>query len=145
MGTKKVWLRSHVERSLMEIWQTPSLVRDPDGDYPFRGDTSMAWVGIDTDTKPWMVNVFAHAAQGVPGTVKVLREINELTGKARAVKVFWRYGYVIVQHSLLADAVTVRSLRHALDGVNAVADDIGPMFAALYDADTLFPSQVGRP
>lgn len=92
-----------------------------------------------------MVNVFAHAAQGVPRTVKVLREINELTGNACAVKVFWRYGYVIVQHSLLAEAVTVTSLRHALDGVNAVADDIGPMFAAMYDADTLLPSQTGRP
>ncbi|HEX7353837.1 MAG TPA: YbjN domain-containing protein [Mycobacteriales bacterium] len=145
MGTKKVWLRSHVERGLMEIWQTPTLVRDHDGDYPYRGQTSMAWVAIDTATKPWMINVVAQAARGVPRTVKVLREINELNGRARAVKVFWQQGFVTVQHSLLADAVTVRSLRHAVDGVTGVADDIGPMFAALHDAETMFPAEVSSP
>jgi len=138
---KKQLVRSHVERCLHEIWQTPTLVRDGDGDYPFRSETAACWVGIDTCVKPWVVNVFAHAAFDVVGNVKALREVNELNGRARSVRVFWRGGVVVVQQVLPVDTVGVKVLRHALDGVSSVADDIGPMFAAMYDGSTPYSSE----
>jgi hypothetical protein len=138
---KKQLVRSHVERCLHEIWQTPNLVRDGDGDYPFRSETAACWVGIDTSAKPWVVNVFAHAAFGVVGNVKALREVNELNGRTRTASVFWRGGVVIVQQVLLVDSVRVMTLGQALDSVSSVADDIGPMFAAMYDGSTPFTSE----
>jgi hypothetical protein len=138
---KKQLVRSHVERCLHEIWHTPALVHDSDRDYPFRSETAACWVRVDTSVKPWVVNVFAHAACGVDGTVKVLREVNEVSGRARVVTVLWYGGCVLVRQVMPADAVGVRSLRQALYSVSSVADEIGPMFAAMFDGSTPFAAE----
>ena len=60
----QVLLRSHVERCLQDIWDTPDLVIDDDGDYPYRRGTAMCWVSPFDGPVPG-VRVFAHAAYGL--------------------------------------------------------------------------------
>lgn len=65
-----VLLRSHVERCLQQIWDTPDLVTDTDGDYPYRWGTAACWVSVQPD--PPAVRVFGYAARGVRPTAALL-------------------------------------------------------------------------
>ena len=134
------WLRSHVERCLQDNWDLCRVQTDDDGDYPFRAGTSACWVQLEQGLSPASVAVFAHAATDVPGTVKVLREVNEVACAARFVSVFWCGGAVIVRRLILAADVDRASLEHTCEAVAAVAGDIGPMFASVFGGDTPFPA-----
>ena len=85
-GRILVMLRSHVERCLQDIWESPELITDPDADYPYRYGTAACWVSI-LDGPELGVRVFAHAAVGVRPSAKLAREVNELNDNAVWVKV----------------------------------------------------------
>ncbi|MFZ0324909.1 MAG: YbjN domain-containing protein [Actinomycetes bacterium] len=133
-------LRSHVERALQRHWECHDLVVDSDGDYPFRAGPAMVWVGIDEC--PPAVRVFAHAATGIKRSAKLLAEINELNANARWAKVFWSDGIVLVSRVLDLDGADAASIGRACDAVAVVAQDVGPMMAAVYGGATPFPPEV---
>jgi hypothetical protein len=142
---EKVWLRSHVERCLQDVWDEPDVVVDDDGDYPFRGETAAAWVRLETALDLWLVAVFAHAAFGVTPTVKLLKELDEIAASARAVSVFQTGGLVVVRQAVLAESVDVPSLRFAIDGVRTVADQVGQLVTTVYGGHTpLVPAGADR-
>lgn len=126
--------RSHVERCLQDLWERPDLLTDPDGDYPFRAVTSMCWVRVERD--PSAVRVFAYAATGVKRSAKLLTELNELNRSARWVTLHWYAGTVVVERALATTEVDRDSLRFALEAVVSVADEIGPMVAAVHGGGT---------
>jgi len=131
-------LRSHVERSLTELWSLSELETDCDEDYAFRSETAACWVSIVPGPDP-AVRVFAHAAYDVPKSVRLLTELNELNQRSRWAKVSWFNGAVLVDCAIHWTQVDCDSLERALDAVTGVADDIGTMVATVYGGRTPFP------
>ena len=86
--------------------------------------------------------ISAWAATGLTSSAKLLREVNEVNGRARGPKVFFDGGYVIVQQALIASSLDVDSFVFAVGAVSSIADDIGPMLAAVYGGSTCFPAEL---
>lgn len=138
-GRILVMLRSHVERCLQDIWESPELITDPDADYPYRYGTAACWVSI-LDGPELGVRVFAHAAVGVRPSAKLAREVNELNDNAVWVKVVLAGALVGVSAVLHWSAVDRIALELAVRQVGGVADDIGVLLAGVYGGHTPFPA-----
>jgi hypothetical protein len=132
------WLQSHVRQCLQEVWDVCRVQVDSDGDVPFRAGTTAGWVAA-VDGEPALVRVWAHAAVGVKATVAVLREINDINRRSRTAHVYWDDGIVIVEQAVRADTVDAATLAQAWDAVSTVANDLGPMLAAVHGGSTPFP------
>lgn len=104
-----MWLRSHVERCLQDVWELPRVVADDDG---------------------------AQAAFDVSPTAKLLRELDEIAAAARAVSVFHTGGLVVVRQARLADTVDRGSLWFAVGGLRTVADQAGQLVSTVYGGQT---------
>jgi hypothetical protein len=136
MAVEAAWFRAFVERSLQEVWGSSEVVKDDDGDYPFGAEGIAAWVSVEPP--PGLgVNVWSYAAGGVKGSVRVLREVNDLNLGARLGKVTWSNGNIRVDLRLPADQVSVRSLRRACAHVEGITSDIGQMFAVVHGGESV--------
>ena len=134
-ATQREWFINHV-KSLMSAITDEVIEADADGDFPVHGDTTQAWVRPETH-EPWGAHVFALAAHGVPLRAAVLKEINEINSRNAFVRVAWHSpGSVMVDYRLLADAVTEENLAAVIGRVMAVADQIGPLLAAVHGGST---------
>jgi hypothetical protein len=133
---KRRWFRAHVERLLMDHFETSSLVVDADGDVPFHQGSSACFVSVVQ--RPLGVRVWGLAAMGIKPTAGALREVNELNQRASLAKVVLVDGRVWVELRLPADQVSARSLARACGQVCSVADDIGSLFAGVYGGSTPF-------
>jgi Putative bacterial sensory transduction regulator len=131
MADQAEWFRAFVERSLQQVWESPGVVQDGDGDYPFGDESTTAYVTVEEELG-LAVCVWSYAACGVKGTVSVLREVNDLNISSRLCKVMWRDGVIRVELRLPADQVSVESLERACGHVEGVASDIGQMFAVVH-------------
>lgn len=139
-ATQHDWF-NHVVSALMATILPEPWAPDSDGDIPVRGDTAQAWVRVEA-REPWGVRVFALAAVGVPVKAAVLREINAANVADRGVRVVLTpTGSVIVDYLLFADAVSQDNLRAVLGRVLAVADEIGPVLAAVHGGSTPITAQ----
>jgi hypothetical protein len=139
--TELMWIRSHVELLLQQEWHACRVVADDDGDFPFRHGTAACYVSV-LPVDPPMVRVFGHAAFGVKPTLKVLREINDIQHRALSARVELRNDVVVVSQTLSPIGLTQPVLAQALDAVATVADDIGTLFAAMFDGRTPFPQEL---
>ena len=128
-------VRSHVERCLQDIWQVCRVPTDDDGDYPFRAGTAACWVRVDSQL-PVLVRVFGHAVVDVKRTAGLLRELNDVNSRARTTSAAWDAGVVRVSAMVHPEALGRASLRHALDAVATVSNDLGPMLASVYGGST---------
>src|SRR4051794_10541805 len=138
--TQHDWFHNFVSAMMAMILPEP-VVPDSDGDIPVHGDTALAWVRVEA-REPWGVRVFALAALGVPSKAAVLREINAVNLADRGVRVvLTTAGSVMVDYLLFADAVTQDNLRAVLGRVLSVADEIGPMLAAVHGGSTPITTQ----
>jgi hypothetical protein len=135
------WIRSHVELMLQREWEVCRVVADSDGDFPFRHGTAACYVSV-LDNEPPMVRVFAHAAYGLKPTLKVLREINEIQRRALSARVELRQDVVVVSQTISPIGLTQPVLAQAMDAVATVADDIGTLFAVMFDGRTPFEHEV---
>ena len=81
MADQAEWFRAFVERSLQEVWESPELVQDDDGDYPFGDEDAMSYVTVESGSHLG-VCVWSYAACGVKGTAGVLSEVNDLNKTA---------------------------------------------------------------
>jgi hypothetical protein len=136
-----MWIRSHVEVLLQREWEMCRIAEDGDGDFPFRRGTAACYVSV-LDNDPPMVRVFAHAAYGLKPTLKVLREINEIQRRALSARVELRNDVVVVSQTLSPIGLTQPVLAQAMDAVATVADDIGTLFAVMFDGRTPFDHEV---
>jgi hypothetical protein len=135
-------VRSHVERCLQDIWQVCRVSVDDDGDYPFRAGVAACWVRVDSQA-PVLVRVFGHAVVGVKRSAGLLRELNDVNSRARTTSAVWDDGVVRVSTMVHPEALGRGSLRHALDAVATVSNDLGPMLASVYGGSTPFqPEEV---
>jgi len=139
--SEMMWIRSHVQLLLQREWQVCRVTVDDDGDVPFRHGTAACYVSV-LDTDPPMVRVFGHAAYGLRPMLKVLREINEVQHHALSARVELRNDVVVVSQTLSPVGLSQPVLAQALDAVATVADDIGTLFAAMFDGRTPFPEEV---
>ena len=137
---QEVLLRSHVERCLQDIWDVHDLVIDDDGDYPYRHGTAMCWVSPFAGPVPG-VRVFAHAAQQLKPSAKLLREVNDLNVRSVWARVAFQSGVVRVSAELHWAAVDRLALEQAARAVGEVADDIGALLATVYGGHTPFPAE----
>ena len=135
-------LRSHVERSLQELWDCHEVDVDGDGDYPWRGETAACWVGVRRPADEPVVQVFAFAATGVRHSAKLLTEINELNSRTIWARVHLAQGTVMVSATIHWTEVGPASLRRVATAVQGVADDIGTLVAAMYGGSTPFPAEL---
>jgi hypothetical protein len=133
-------VRSHVERCLQDIWDVCRVPVDDDGDYPFRAGTAACWVRVDS-ALPVLVRVFGHAVVDVKRTAGLLREINDVNSRSRTTSVAWDAGVVRVSAMVHPDALDRASLRHALDAVSVVSNDLGPLMAGVYGGSTPYQAQ----
>jgi hypothetical protein len=139
--TQLMWIRSHVELLLQREWEVCRVLADEDGDFPYRHGTAACYVSV-LDVEPPMVRVFAHAAYGLKPTHKVLREINEIQGRALSARVELRNDVVVVSQTLSPIGLTQPVLAQAMDAVGSVADDIGTLLAVMFDGATPFKHEV---
>ena len=136
-----MWLRSHVERCLQDLWQRYPLETDGDGDYPFRYGTAGCWVHVEPDA-PGTVRVVGIAARELHRSAKLLAEVNDVNARTRTAHAYFTNGAVLVEQALLASTVTRDSLGQACTAVGSVADDIGGMLAVMFDGETVFPEEL---
>ena len=139
--SESMWIKSHVELLLQREWEVCRVATDPDGDFPFRGGTAACWVTV-SDGEPPMVHVFAHAACGLKPTARVLRELNDIQNRALSARVALADGCVLVSQVISPIGLTQPVLAQALRSVGGVAEDIGPLLAAMFDGSTPFPVEV---
>ena len=134
MAEEARWFRAFVERSLQQVWESPEVVQDGDGDYPFGDESTMAYVTVEAE-QGLGVCVWSYAADGVKCTVRALREVNDLNISSRLCKVMWRSGVIRVELRLPADQVCAESLERACGHVAGIASDIGQMFAVVHGGE----------
>jgi hypothetical protein len=134
MANEAEWFRAFVERSLQQVWESQEIVHDDDGDYPFGDESTTAYVTVE-EQQGLGVCVWSCAAWGVKGTVRVLREVNDLNLSSRLCKVMWRNGVIRVELRLPADQVSAESLGRASAHVASIASDIGQMFAVVHGGE----------
>jgi hypothetical protein len=138
-----MWVRSHVERLLQDEWDACRVDPDGDGDYSFRNGTAAGWLSV-LDSRPVMVRVFAHAAQGVKASAKLFREINDINNRLLSAQVIWgQSGVVLVSQTISAVDLTRPVLAQAIDAVGGVANDLGPLMAGMFGGATPYPADVG--
>jgi hypothetical protein len=135
------WIRSHVELLLQSEWERGRVSADADGDYPFRHGSAACWVSLVPAGRLPMVRVFAHAASGLKPSLKLLSELNDIQRRCVSAAVFLEDGVVEVSQTLSPVGLTGPVLHQALDAVATIADDIGPLLAAMFNGRTPFPSQ----
>jgi hypothetical protein len=138
-------LRSHVHQCLQDIWDTPELVLDDDGDVPFRYGCSSGWILLHRHPDP-SVEIRAHAAHSVRRSAKLLSELNTLNQASHRVQVSFdgkaggaSTGVVVVRTSISWAGVNRESVRAAFHTAGMAADTIGPMIAAAFDGETPYP------
>jgi hypothetical protein len=136
-----MWIRSHVALLLQREWDVCRVLSDEDGDFPYRHGTAACYVSV-LDIDPPMVRVFAHAAYGLKPTLKVLREINEIQGRSLSARVELRRDVVVVSQTVSPIGLTQPVLAQAMDAVGSVADDIGTLFAVMFDGATPFRHEI---
>jgi hypothetical protein len=98
------------------------------------------WVSVHDFLDPATVDVFAHAAIGVPGSAKVLRELNELNAASGVGTFYWVDGIVVVKHQILAASIDRKQLRRVCAAVGQAADHVGTLLAPMYGGSTPFPA-----
>lgn len=135
-----MFVRSHVERCLQEIFETCHVIQDDDGDYPFACGTSACFVRVAHDGHD--VHVVAIAVDRLRSSCKLLTEINDTNLNLRAARVQLAGPQLQVVQALPAIACTPDTLRLALDGVTTIAGDIGPMIAAVFGGVVPFETTV---
>jgi hypothetical protein len=127
--------RSHVERCLQDLWSVERVLPDADGDYCYGSGTAACFIGLDA-SEPVVVKAVACAAVEVKKTAKLLDELNDVNARCRMAHVYWSNGAVLVEQALFADAVDRGSLAHAGHAVAHIANDLGPMIAAVFGGHT---------
>jgi hypothetical protein len=137
--SEAVWIRSHVERLLQDVWRVCRVESDDEGDYPFRDGTAAGWVSV-LDSEPILVRIFAHAARGVKPSLKLLAELNEIQRRALSAAVMLHDDVVIVQQTISPIELSAPALAQALQAVGGVADDIGILLASMFNGVTPYPS-----
>jgi hypothetical protein len=142
--SETIWIKSHVELLLQREWEVCRVAVDPDGDFAFRAGTAACWVTVSDGELP-MVHVFAHAACGLKPTAKVLRELNDIQNRALSARVSLADGCVLVSQVLSPIGLTQPVLAQALRAVAGVAEETGPLIAAMFDGCTPFPAEVPEP
>ena len=131
------WIRSHVEQLLETVWGVCRVHPDPDGDYSFRQGSAACWVSV-LPTAPVMVRVFGHAATGLRPTLRLFTELNDIERRALSCSVVLEGDTVVVAQTLSPIGLTEPVLQQALTAVGGVADDIGPLLAAVFGGGTPF-------
>lgn len=136
-----MWIRSHVELLLQREWDVCRVETDPDGDFPFRNGTAACWVAV-SDGPMTMVHVLAHAVCGLKSSAKLLREMNDVQARALSARVTLVDGCVLVSQVVNPIGLTQPVLAQALVAVGGIADDIGALYAVMYDGTTPFPAEL---
>lgn len=137
MDAQRRWIVSHVERCLQQVFTSTELVRDPEGDWPFRWGTAACWVQV-WPAEPHLVRVFAHAAHHTRRSAKLLAELNDVNARSVTAHAYWTNGLVIVEQTLHPAGVDVDTLGQACGSVGQVADGIGAMIASVHGGATPF-------
>ena len=137
---RSVWLRSHVERCLEDIWERFPLETDGDGDWPYRFGTAGCWVHVEPDGVG-TVRVVAIAARELKRSAKLLAEVNDVNARTLTAHAYFTGDTVLVEQALLASTVDRAALAQACAAVGSVANDIGSMLAAVFDGETVFPEE----
>ena len=89
---RSVWLRSHVERCLEDIWERFPLETDGDGDWPFRFGTAGCWVHVEPDGVG-TVRVVAIAARELKRSAKLLAEVNDVNARTLTAHAYFTGGH----------------------------------------------------
>ncbi len=133
------WFRAYVEKILETSWEQHPLIRDDDGDYPYRYGTAACFVRIEAGP-PLAVRVVAQAVRGVRRSAKLLSELNEFNAAARTVTAYWDSDCVVVDTAVDAEGANAETLTRACAEVGQAAHDMGTLIAAMYDGRTPFPA-----
>jgi hypothetical protein len=132
-------VHSHIQRIIQDDLEICEVVRDADGDYPFRHGTAAYYVRVVAG-EPVIVQIFSLAVRGVRKSARLLDELNSVNARLNLGRIFWRDGYVAVETTLLAESLDRASLSRACTAVGAVADEVGSMIATVYGGHTTFPA-----
>jgi hypothetical protein len=131
-------VQAWVEKLLREAFTLDELIRDDDGDYPFRYGSAAYFVRV-LDRDPPLVRVFAIAVTGVSGSASLYEELNDLNASLSVVRVSHAVESVFVEVDLFGDALEREQLLYACLTVGQVADHVGPLLAATFGGTTAFP------
>ncbi len=128
--------REHLE-DLLRRMGVQHLVRDPDGDYPFRFGSADLYVRLPDD-EPARVQVFSVVLRDVTCTEELLREINDYNANLPFVRAFWFDEQVIVEIEQLASTLDVEELANGCAAVVTAAQDLGPVLSEFFGGSIAF-------
>ena len=137
MMQQSEWFRAYVEKILEGVWEQRPLVRDADGDYPFRYGTAACFVRVE-EGPPLGVRVVAQAATNVRRSAKLLSELNDFNAHARSVTAYWDVNCVVIDACVDAEAANDETVTRACAEVGQAAHDVGTLIAAMFDGRTPF-------
>jgi hypothetical protein len=140
--SEKLWITSHVERLLADVWDVCRAAPDDDGDYPWSYGTAIGWVSVIDAGDGFMIRVWAHAAYDVKPSAKLLRELNDIQGRSLSTAIYLAGHIVVVEQTLSPIGLSQPVLAQALNAVRTVADDTGLLVAAMYGGRTPVPASV---
>lgn len=139
--SEQIWVQSHVRQLLQDIWQSGTVPVDDDGDVPFRCGTAACWVSV-LDSEPRMVRVFAHAVDGLRPSAKLLTELNLIQRRSLSARVDLRHDAAVVSQTVNPIGMTAPVLNQALDAVGWLANEVGPLLAAMFGGSTPYAEEL---
>lgn len=124
-------LRSHVVRSLRRDLDLRLAAPDEDGDWTVPHDRLPVHVRL-LEGDPALVRVWAAVAHGLPGTARVLREVNDVNAGLVGARTFLRAGTLFVAGELEVESVEPGELGRLVHRVGDVGARVGPLLVAVH-------------
>ena len=124
-------LRSHVVRSLRRDLDLRCAAPDDDGDWWVPGQEAPVYVRL-LDGEPPLVRVWSPGAHDLPGTARVLREVNDVNAGMVGARVFLRGGTLVVAGELEVESVERGELGRLVQRVGTAAGRVGSMLVTVH-------------
>lgn len=124
-------LRAHVRRMAREDLDLRLGPPDEDGDWLVDSDGVPVVLAL-LPGDPVLLRAWTSAAQRVPRTAKVLREVNDANVALRVARLLWVDGMVVASAEVPAAALSPGVLAQLVGRVAGVARDVGPLLAVVH-------------
>ena len=135
--------RADAERLIADVFGPDAVHRDHDGDYPLSTRSTPIFARL-VDDQPVRMQVFAVVLGGVESTRELLAELNDHNARLGFVRTFWVANQVLVESDLVAATADPPELIAAFDRVRDVAEDLGPMLAAVHGGELTSVASIER-
>ncbi len=128
--------RSHVECLLREGMGLEEVIRDPDGDFPFRRGTASYYLSVLPGGHT--VRLWSYVVVGLRSTVAVLREVNTVNARLVHSRLYLDRDRLMLEAVLPVEPLQADYLLAVCFEIGEVADSVGQLMAAVHGGSVFF-------